>query len=85
MDHIMTLRKALARNKRVDDGTVVRFTKRFTEDGRGYNYVAVFVRATGLWYTTGKTHEMSTFIYDAMMAELANAESAEIVTSWETL
>ena len=35
-----------------DDGTVVRFQKKFTADGHAYMYAAI--KAAGKWYLTGK-------------------------------
>lgn len=83
MDDMKMLRKALNRHQRVSDGTVVRFSRTHANNGVVYNYVAVYIKATNLWYTTGRTREMATLTYDRMMEELANASSAEMVTGWE--
>ena len=74
------------KGKRVKDNTVVRFSKTFsTRPGaRVYNYVAVFIEATGMWYTTG-SGEMSTLTYEDMVDELSTATDVEVVTKWKAM
>lgn len=83
MDNINILRKSVRKSKRVDTNTVVRYTKRYDNGGREYNYVAVYIAATDKWYTTGQYENV--FDYDDMMTELAKATNVEVVTAWDAL
>lgn len=82
-DSINTLRKSVRKSKRVEDGTVVRYDKRYHNEGRTYNYVAIYVAALDNWYTTGVRN--SVIGYDDMMVELGKAENVMVVSGWDEL
>jgi hypothetical protein len=59
-----------------DDGTVVRFQKKFTADGHPYLYAAI--KAGGKWYLTGK--EQSGLTWGQFVLFLVGGEC--MVTTW---
>lgn len=74
---VKALKKSLKANKRIDEGTVVRF-KKFG----GFTYVGLYVNAA--WWLTGNKN-IRIMAYDDFMAFLGDAEDVEVATKWENL
>lgn len=76
---VAALRKELKGYRKVDDGTVVKFTTR-----SGYTYAALFV--AGYWWVTGESSRLDRKLaHNDFIEMLSRQDSVEVALGWETL
>jgi hypothetical protein len=65
------------------DGTVVAFTKRFSEDSHARTYRYAAIKAEGLWYTSGPKRNGPWLWEDLMRWIQGDLDSLKVFVSWD--
>lgn len=82
---VMAIRTDIARVKRIEEGTVMRFTSHSVQHDRDYTYAAIFV--SGYWWLTGAARYFGSekFTHAQMIDLLTEdkVENLEVATAWE--
>jgi hypothetical protein len=83
----MPFEQPAARPVELEPGTVLGFTKRYTEDGHGYSFAALSVARLG-WYLTGPNYSGKPLTWDELLDFIGGPtewSQVGIVVTWAPL